>query len=100
MLPGLARAAAIRPVTEVIPKPGLTTAIFGTLAMSMTGVRSRIGSKGIEGSSAGSVAMGPGVPITREVPSGAEAATCAVPVTPPAPGRDSTMTGWPNSPCP
>jgi hypothetical protein len=67
----------------------------GPVASSVTPVKSFTGSNGVFLYSAGFVALGPSAPIASVCPSGAAFAVASMPIMPPAPGRFSTITGWP-----
>ena len=61
----------------------------------VTGVKSLNGSYGIFACKCGKMVSIPVLAMHSVVPSGVARATCSAPVTPEAPGRLSTITGWP-----
>ena len=94
--PGFARAAATSSASAAWPEAGLTTSTSGTRTTSERCARSRYTSKGMRCGRAGAMDKAPGPVKARVWPSEAAFAAASVPMTPPAPVRLSTTTGWPS----
>src|SRR6186997_1178293 len=94
--PGLAFASAISSVTLFTGTLGCVVSRYGENVMVVTGVRSRMISNGSLVYRLGLIDRLPISISTSVWPSGAERTTISTPILPLAPGRESTITGWPH----
>src|SRR5258708_27674475 len=76
---------------------GCTTSRSGATPSRATGAMSLRGLNAVEGNSCALMLKGPGGATNSSCPSGGARSTTSAPMLPFAPGRFSTMNGWPNA---
>src|SRR5258706_12804224 len=82
--------------TEFAFTLGCSTSTLFSDTSGATDASSRVGSEVVFADSTGLIAWMPLVDMNRVWPSGADFAAASPPRLPPAPGRFSTVTGWPS----